>query len=124
LLQSRNRRARLVGVRALDGLEDNQGFAQNFDCAAGLAEVRIGDAEIAKRMALAAAVADLTRHRGGSLQSADALARMVAQREDQQAGVKPTWIRLVELGIHGNSHVMMKEKNSKDAPIKQGPPPG
>jgi len=32
----------------------------------------------------------------------------------QQAGLKPTWIRLAELGIHGNSHVMMQEKNNKE----------
>jgi pimeloyl-ACP methyl ester carboxylesterase len=32
----------------------------------------------------------------------------------QQAGVKPTFIRLVDLGIKGNSHVMMLEKNNKD----------
>ena len=32
----------------------------------------------------------------------------------QQAGVKPTFIRLVDLGIKGNSHVMMMEKNNKE----------
>jgi len=32
----------------------------------------------------------------------------------QQAGVKPTFIRLADLGIHGNSHVMMMEKNNKE----------
>jgi len=32
----------------------------------------------------------------------------------RQAGVKPTFIRLADLGIHGNSHVMMLEKNNKD----------
>ena len=32
----------------------------------------------------------------------------------QQAGVKPSFIRLADLGIKGNSHVMMQEKNSKD----------
>ena len=32
----------------------------------------------------------------------------------QQAGVKPTHIRLAGLGIHGNSHVMMLEKNNKE----------
>jgi pimeloyl-ACP methyl ester carboxylesterase len=32
----------------------------------------------------------------------------------QQAGLKPTWIRLAEFGILGNSHVMMQEKNSKE----------
>ena len=32
----------------------------------------------------------------------------------QQAGVKPTAIRLADIGIHGNSHVMMLEKNNKD----------
>jgi pimeloyl-ACP methyl ester carboxylesterase len=29
-----------------------------------------------------------------------------------QAGVKPTWVRLADLGIRGNSHNMMQEKNS------------
>jgi hypothetical protein len=32
----------------------------------------------------------------------------------QQAGVKPSAIRLADIGIHGNSHVMMLEKNNKD----------
>jgi pimeloyl-ACP methyl ester carboxylesterase len=32
----------------------------------------------------------------------------------QQAGVKPSYIRLADIGIHGNSHVMMLEKNSKE----------
>ena len=32
----------------------------------------------------------------------------------QQAGAKPTHIRLADLGIKGNSHVMMQEKNSKE----------
>src|SRR5580658_9499319 len=32
----------------------------------------------------------------------------------RQAGVKPTYIRLADLGIHGNSHVMMLEKNNKE----------
>jgi len=32
----------------------------------------------------------------------------------QQAGVKPTFIRLADFGIHGNSHVMMLEKNNKE----------
>src|SRR6266404_7795074 len=31
----------------------------------------------------------------------------------QQAGVKPSFIRLADLGIHGNSHVMMLEKNNQ-----------
>ena len=31
-----------------------------------------------------------------------------------QAGVHPTWIKLADIGIHGNSHVMMLEKNNKD----------
>ena len=31
-----------------------------------------------------------------------------------QAGVKPTWIKLADVGIHGNSHVMMLEKNNKE----------
>jgi Transposase DDE domain group 1 len=30
----------------------------------------------------------------------------------EQAGVHPTFIRLADLGIHGNSHVMMMEKNN------------
>ena len=32
----------------------------------------------------------------------------------EQAGVKPTFIRLADLGIKGNSHVMMMEKNNKE----------
>jgi pimeloyl-ACP methyl ester carboxylesterase len=32
----------------------------------------------------------------------------------QQAGVKPTWLKLTDLGIKGNSHNMMQEKNSKE----------
>ena len=32
----------------------------------------------------------------------------------EQAGVKPTAIRLVESGIRGNSHVMMLEKNNRE----------
>jgi pimeloyl-ACP methyl ester carboxylesterase len=32
----------------------------------------------------------------------------------QQAGLKPTWIKLADLGIRGNSHVMMQEKNNKE----------
>jgi hypothetical protein len=32
----------------------------------------------------------------------------------EQAGVKPSFIRLAELGIKGNSHVMMLEKNNKE----------
>jgi pimeloyl-ACP methyl ester carboxylesterase len=31
----------------------------------------------------------------------------------QQAGVKVDWIRLAEMGIHGNSHMMMVEKNNQ-----------
>src|ERR1700689_3798502 len=30
-----------------------------------------------------------------------------------QAGVKAAWLKLADHGIHGNSHVMMMEKNSK-----------
>jgi pimeloyl-ACP methyl ester carboxylesterase len=30
----------------------------------------------------------------------------------EQAGVHPTWINLGEVGIHGNGHMMMLEKNS------------
>jgi pimeloyl-ACP methyl ester carboxylesterase len=33
----------------------------------------------------------------------------------EQAGVKPTFIRLAERGIHGNSHMLMVEKNNKDS---------
>ena len=32
----------------------------------------------------------------------------------QQAGVKPAFIRLADLGIKGNSHVLMLEKNNKE----------
>ena len=32
----------------------------------------------------------------------------------QQAGVKPAFLRLADLGIKGNSHVLMLEKNNKD----------
>ena len=32
----------------------------------------------------------------------------------EQAGVKPSFIRLAELGIKGNSHVLMLEKNNKE----------
>jgi pimeloyl-ACP methyl ester carboxylesterase len=32
----------------------------------------------------------------------------------QQAGVKPTWLKLADLGITGNSHNMMQEKNSNE----------
>ena len=32
----------------------------------------------------------------------------------QQAGAKPTFTRLADLGIKGNSHVMMQEKNNKE----------
>src|SRR5262249_2241272 len=32
----------------------------------------------------------------------------------QQAGVKPSFIKLADLGIHGNSHVMMLEKNNRE----------
>ena len=32
----------------------------------------------------------------------------------EQAGVKPTAIRLADQGVRGNSHVMMIEKNNKD----------
>ena len=33
----------------------------------------------------------------------------------EQAGVKPTFIRLADRGIHGSSHVLMLEKNNKDS---------
>jgi len=32
----------------------------------------------------------------------------------QQAGVRPTFIRLADIGIHGNGHMMMLEKNNLD----------
>ncbi len=32
----------------------------------------------------------------------------------EQAGVHPTWIKLAEIGIHGNGHMMMLEKNNRD----------
>ena len=32
----------------------------------------------------------------------------------RQAGLTPTWIRLAELRIHGNSHVMKHEKNNNE----------
>jgi uncharacterized metal-binding protein len=32
----------------------------------------------------------------------------------QQAGVQPTFTRLVDLDIKGNSHVMMNEKNNRE----------
>ena len=32
----------------------------------------------------------------------------------EQAGVHPTWLNLVAMGIHGNGHMMMLEKNSDD----------
>ncbi len=32
----------------------------------------------------------------------------------QQAGAQPTFMRLADLGINGNSHVMMNEKNNKE----------
>jgi hypothetical protein len=32
----------------------------------------------------------------------------------RQAGVAAAWIKLADLGIKGNSHVMMQEKNSKE----------
>ncbi|HUB97610.1 MAG TPA: alpha/beta hydrolase [Stellaceae bacterium] len=32
----------------------------------------------------------------------------------RQAGVKADWVKLADHGIHGNSHVMMMEKNSKE----------
>jgi hypothetical protein len=30
----------------------------------------------------------------------------------QQAGVRPTFIKLADMGIHGNGHMMMLEKNN------------
>jgi pimeloyl-ACP methyl ester carboxylesterase len=32
----------------------------------------------------------------------------------EQAGVHPAWLKLADLGIHGNSHNMMQEKNSDE----------
>ena len=33
----------------------------------------------------------------------------------KQAGVTPTWVKLADEGVKGNSHVMMMEKNNKDS---------
>jgi hypothetical protein len=30
----------------------------------------------------------------------------------EQVGVRPTWIKLSEIGVHGNGHMMMLEKNN------------
>jgi pimeloyl-ACP methyl ester carboxylesterase len=32
----------------------------------------------------------------------------------EQAGVQPTWIKLADVGIHGNGHMMMLEKNNQE----------
>jgi pimeloyl-ACP methyl ester carboxylesterase len=32
----------------------------------------------------------------------------------EQAGVRPTWIKLADIGIHGNGHMMMLEKNNME----------
>jgi hypothetical protein len=32
----------------------------------------------------------------------------------EQAGVHVTWIKLADLGIHGNGHMMMLEKNNAE----------
>jgi hypothetical protein len=32
----------------------------------------------------------------------------------RQAGAQPTFMRLADIGIKGNSHVMMNEKNNKE----------
>ena len=32
----------------------------------------------------------------------------------EQSGVRPDWIKLAEVGIHGNGHMMMLEKNNAD----------
>ena len=32
----------------------------------------------------------------------------------EQAGVHPTWIKLADIGIHGNGHMMMLEKNNAE----------
>jgi hypothetical protein len=32
----------------------------------------------------------------------------------EQAGVKPTWIKLADIGIHGNGHDSLLEKNNMD----------
>jgi hypothetical protein len=32
----------------------------------------------------------------------------------EQAGLHPTWIKLPEIGIHGNGHAMMIEKNNME----------
>src|ERR1700692_4941436 len=62
LLQLRKPRAHLRRMRALDRLENLQRLAQDPDGAPGLAERRIGVAEIVQRNALAAPVAVLPRH--------------------------------------------------------------
>ena len=31
-----------------------------------------------------------------------------------QAGLRPSWVKLADIGIRGNSHVMMMEKNNKE----------
>ena len=30
----------------------------------------------------------------------------------EQAGIHPTWIKLADVGIHGNGHMLMLEKNN------------
>jgi hypothetical protein len=32
----------------------------------------------------------------------------------EQAGVHPTWIKLADVGIRGNGHMMMLEKNNSE----------
>jgi pimeloyl-ACP methyl ester carboxylesterase len=32
----------------------------------------------------------------------------------EQAGVHPKWVKLADVGIHGNGHMMMLEKNNQD----------
>jgi hypothetical protein len=31
-----------------------------------------------------------------------------------QSGVHPTWTKLADIGIHGNGHMMMLEKNNQE----------
>ena len=35
----------------------------------------------------------------------------------EQAGVRSEWIKLAEIGIHGNGHMMMLEKNNAEIAV-------
>ncbi len=35
----------------------------------------------------------------------------------EQAGVHPTWVKLADVGIHGNGHMMMLEKNNREIAV-------